>query len=81
MDRDYWQLNWDQWVRGAIMIAELSTGVTFISVQGMLFFGARSQALAYYSVFLETGFALLIYGDLFVVGLHGILMDVSNVDP
>ena len=59
MDRDYWQLNWDQWLRGAIMIAELSTGVTFMSVQGMLFFGARSQALAYYSVFLETGFALL----------------------
>ena len=27
------------------------------------------------------GFALLIYADLFVVGLHGILMDVSNVDP
>ena len=49
--------------------------------QGMLFFGAQSQALAYYSVFLETGFALLIYGDLFVMGMHGILMDVSNVDP
>jgi hypothetical protein len=81
MDRDYWQLNWDQWLRGAIMVAELATGVTFISVQGMLFFGAQSQALAYYSVFLETAFALLIYGDLFVVGLHGILMDVSNVDP
>ena len=47
----------------------------------MLFFGAQSQALAYYSVFLETGFALLIYGDLFVMGMHGILMDVSNVDP
>lgn len=80
-DRDYWQLNWDQWLRGIIMLAELATGVTFISVQGMLFFGAQSQALAYYSVFLETGFALLIYGDLFVMGMHGILMDVSNVDP
>ena len=80
-DRDYWQLNWDQWLRGGIMILELVTGVTFISVQGMLFFGAQSQALAYYSVFLETGFALLIYGDLFVMGMHGILMDVSNVDP
>ena len=39
------------------------------------------QALAYYSVFLETGFALLIYGDLLVMGLHGIVMDVSNVLP
>lgn len=80
-DRDYWQLNWDQWLRGCIMVAELATGLTFIGTQGLLFFRVQSQALAYYSVFLETGFALLIYGDLFVMGMHGILMDVSNVDP
>jgi len=80
-DRDYWELNWDQWLRGAIMIVELATGVTFIAVQGALFFGVRSQAVAYYSVFLETGFALLIYGDLFVMGLHGCVMDIYKVKP
>ena len=36
MDRDYWQLNWDQWLRGSIMVLELATGTTFISVQGAL---------------------------------------------
>jgi hypothetical protein len=80
-ERDYWPLNWDQWLRGCIMITELITGFTFIGVQGALFFGVRSQFMAYYSVFLETGFALLIYGDLFVMGLHGCVMDVTNVEP
>jgi len=80
--RDLLPLNLDQWLRGTIMVLELCTGVVFISVQGSLtLFGATSQALAYYSVFLETAFAVLIYSDLLVMGLHGIAMDVNDVKP
>ena len=79
-ERDHLKLNWDQWLRGSIMVLELATGTTFVGVQGALFFGLRSGALAYYSVFLETGFALLIYGDLFVMGLHGIVLNPHDVD-
>ena len=45
--RNHLPLNWDQWLRATIMIFELCAGFSFVGVQGALFFGAHSQALAH----------------------------------